>query len=144
MTDPVTKPSASSGDVLLKLADRCEREEPSRELDVRIWSAVHPDKMTRAEEALDRLEHPAEPVYLADVYKVPWLTSSLDAAVTLIADGSEWQITNLYGIARAEVDMNIGDHGAPSCGEHKGAVMALALCAAALRARAAIAKDVTK
>ena len=104
---------------LLLLAERCEREEPSLELDTRI--------------AL---------LFCARIKQFPRYTSSLDAAVTLIEDGVEWSVSNLYHVARAEVGMNFNT--GPHYGEHKGAVMALALCAAALRALAHEAEHTTK
>lgn len=67
----------------------------------------------------------------------PPYTASLDAAVTLVPEGIEWNITNLYGIAQAEVGLNFSD-GNWQTGRHKGGHLALALCAAALRARAAM------
>jgi hypothetical protein len=63
--DTVTDPA-----VLLALADRCEREEPSVDLDADIWWALFPD---------------AEPTSWPDY------TTSLDAAVTLVPEG--WSTT---------------------------------------------------
>ncbi len=57
--------------------------------------------------------------------------------MTLVDEGIEWNITNLYGVAHAEVGLNFSD-GNWQTGRHKGGHMAIALCAAALRARAAM------
>ena len=134
---------ASPRQVLLDLADRCEREEPSRQLDREIAAAL--GYGVQVIEIDD--EHP-----MADVFKVggglefmilpdgrrtgiPPYTTSLDAAVTLLAEGCEWELTNLYGIAVASVGLNRAN-GNWQSGAHKGGHLALALCAASLRARA--------
>lgn len=56
------------------------------------------------------------------------------AALTLLDEWSEYDLTNLYGVARAHVNMVDGYGGAH--GSNKCGCMALALCAAALRALA--------
>ena len=105
--------------VLRELADRCEREEPSRGLDCAIGCAVG--------EVADDFDFALD------------YTTSLDAAVMLCPEGIEWNLTNLYGIAMADVGLNFSD-GNWQTGRHKGGHVALALCAAALRARAALSK----
>lgn len=57
----------------------------------------------------------------------------LSAAEMLVPDGSEWELTTLYGVARAAVDLN-SDEG-PSYGSNECGSPALALAAAALKAR---------
>lgn len=118
---------------LLQLAERCEREEPSRELDGEIALAIGWEKT----ETPPAGENWVRPDKRFAYPSPPCFTISLDAAVTLLVEGDEWQITNLYGIARAEANMNASK--GPTYGEHKGGHMALALCSAALRARAAMA-----
>lgn len=110
---------------LLALAERCEREESSRDLDEAIHMAVFNCNLWASVLGDEDAGNP-----------FPRYTTSLDAAVTLIEDGIEWSVSNLYHVARAEVGMNFNN--GPHYGEHKGALMAMALCAAALRARAAI------
>lgn len=113
----------------LALVDRCEREEPSRELDCEIAKAVgwtyNPKNLPGApwKDAADRVE-----------WTPPWFSFSLDAAVTLVPEGVEWNLTNLYGIAMSEVGLNFSD-GNWQTSRHKGGHLALAICAAALRAR---------
>ena len=66
------------------------------------------------------------------IFQRHFYTSSLDAAMRLLPD-TEYDITNLYGVARAHVEMGNeygGHHGTNECGS-----MPLAFCAAALRAR---------
>lgn len=105
---------------LLALADRCEREEPSRELDIAIWSTLN-----------------------KGIDSTKWITfadfgHSLDAAVTLGPENHEWCVETWEARAMGTVRQR-----------HLGSIIqqwrsvakspALALCAAALRARAAIA-----
>lgn len=62
-------------------------------------------------------------------------TASIDAALTLVPEGAEIELTNLHAIARAAVGLNCD---MPEFGEHAGGSLALALCIAALKARAAL------
>lgn len=119
-----------SNSTLLALAERCEREEPSWGLSVDIHIAVTPGAM-RSTSHIYAINDGTK------VYNPPSYTTSLDSAVTLVPKGIEWNLTNLYGIAMAEVGLNFSD-GNWQTGRHKGGHMALALCAAALRARAAM------
>ncbi len=101
-------------EALTALADRVEREEPSRYLDADIEEA-------------ERGYATAEPLYY---------TTSIDAAVTLVPEGAEWDLTTLYGVARVAVGLNM-DEG-PHYASHEGGRLPMAICAAALRARAAL------
>ena len=100
---------------LLKLAERCEREEPSFALERQIMYAVYSVPP----------QHPIE----GDKPK-PY-TTSLDAAVTLVPDDCEqWAVATKKNMPRPIVaQVNEGSW-------YAGATPALALCAAALRARA--------
>lgn len=60
----------------------------------------------------------------------------LEAAMALLSPGSEFDLTNLYGVARAHVDMN--DQYGGHHGEHLGGDIALAVVSAAVKARAAM------
>jgi hypothetical protein len=94
---------------LLSLAERCEQAAgPDRELDVAIARFL---VLTRAEDiARSR-------------YGWSYFTASLDAAVMLVPDGCGWMVMkNVAKVGRWP---------------KRGATPALALCAAALRARAA-------
>src|SRR3546814_3756137 len=63
-------------------------------------------------------------------------TSSLDDVRALIDPADEWELTTLYGVARAAVGLN-RDHqtGWPGYGEHEGGDPVRALLSAALKAR---------
>jgi hypothetical protein len=131
--------------VLLDLADRCEREEPSRDLDLAILNAIHapsPEWVWRSgDETITRLVYgegaPGNPVCSLDAY-----TTSLDAAVTLVPhhDGRRWfwraGESSLYRgwahLNRVHPD-NCDRKDEASA---NAATPALALCAASLRARA--------
>ena len=109
---------------LLELAERCEREEPSDMLD---WAIQ--------EQAVDT---PGTPL------PVKPYTTSLDAAVTLVpSEGVAWwelSVEPSYPAgagSRAEVFF---DDERKSDTRGDASTSALALCAAALKARAAIAK----
>lgn len=106
---------------LLELADECERAGgPDRSLDLAIICAAFPK---------------------VKLGGVPEYTSSLDAALTLVPEGHDVKITQASGPGRADwygrcaLRTEWGDGIS-----HRGnaANGALALCAAALRARAAI------
>jgi hypothetical protein len=70
-------------------------------------------------------------------WPIPNYTASIDAALTLVPEGAEIEIHNLYGVAVAKVGLNF--HDGPEFGEHLGGLLPIALCIAALRARAATA-----
>jgi hypothetical protein len=107
MTDPTA---------LLALADRCEQAAgPDYELDLAIWTSL----------VILSGFRPSRTDY----------TASLDAAVTLVPEGHEWlrksgQCMTVYRVPAdpKEWARHI---------DARGATPALALCAAALRARAA-------
>jgi hypothetical protein len=69
---------------------------------------------------------------------VPRYTGSIDAAVTLIPDGVEWNMSTIYNVARATVGLNT-DHSENS--ENKSCLPAPAIAAAALRFLAAEMED---
>lgn len=123
---------ASPRQVLLDLADRAEREEPSKDLDGAIGYAV--DATPKAKPVYKRGRYIGNKRVLLRIEAV-WLpyTTSLDAAVTLVPEGVCWAIKHLPpNPPRANVwsrDFGIEENAG-------GTTMALALCAAALRARA--------
>ena len=142
--------------VLLDLADRCKREEPSRDLDLAILNAIHapsPEWVWRSgDETITRLVYgegaPGNPVCSLDAY-----TTSLDAAVTLVPEGCSWDVRFR---SHHDCAVDVGEDWAtrhPTKHSahvwrmaHRGLydirengtakTPALALCAAALRARA--------
>lgn len=115
MSNARSNSEASMTDELEALAARCEREAPSRALNIAISTAVCTHEWA--------------------------YTSSLDAAARLVPEGLEWNLTNLHGIAISEAGLNFSD-GNWQTGRHKGGHLALALCAAALRTRAVLAGNV--
>ena len=123
------------GEAFLALADRCEREEPSRALDDAIWEALEGRPAYTEGEPFKRGNPPRR-----TRLPIPAYTASLNAAVTLIGDGVEWDMTTLYGVARASVGLNLNK--GPHYGKHYGALVPMTICAAALRARAAL-KEIT-
>jgi hypothetical protein len=120
MSDPTT---------LLALAERCEQAAgPDKELDFTIDNFM----LKHGPEA-DRIRNPR--------YVLPY-TASLDAAVTLVPEGYYWQVANgkrRHYEPQACADLFVA-HG-PNRGDVSftadAATPALALCVAALRARAA-------
>ena len=105
----------TKADELNALADRCEREEASRALN----------------EAIERALHKRGPFPMT----TPPYTTSLDAAVSLVPEEFKrsWSAGDNSG--EAQVFARLGyEH------EATGLTPALALCAAALRARAALSQ----
>jgi hypothetical protein len=136
--------TAASADVLLKMADRCEREEASFELEADIartigWTLV---RMTEINERVPGFKGPQGcPPGENYLGWVPGFSRSLDAAVTLVPPEFHWSVdgrnpqetlgtANVYQIATS----------VPAARCFGAKTPALALCAAALRARAAMVK----
>lgn len=165
----------SARQVFLDLADRCEREEPSRDLDGEImftlfakpvgergylwpednasWSFAmrFPGKDLAWFKSVRRLDTDKETILvwrdgdpiLMNALRVLKLTSSLDAAVTLVPEGA-WRETNgprrylniptpVPNYWHCEISL-----WKPTYGDFHGwaATEAMAICAASLRARA--------
>lgn len=111
--------------MILELANRCETEEPSRELDHCIWWALRPNVTG---------EEPP-----------PSYTTSLDAAVTLVPDQWAWFVEWIgapftEGMARLWIPGQRTLNLATEQVHVEAKTPALAICAAALRARAAMVK----
>lgn len=106
---------------LNELAARCESATgPDRELDAAILQSAY---VLRRGQRGDLGPH---------------YTASIDAAMTLVhADmRDEIEITTLYRVARVTINMNHGADGYPFYGENACNSIPLAICAAALKARA--------
>ena len=58
-----------------------------------------------------------------------------DAIEWLVPDGMEFSFTNIYGIARVEMGLNVND-GGPWYADREDGDISLTFCAAALKARA--------
>lgn len=114
---------------LLALAERCEAATgPDRELDGDVYEALG-GVLTKIRGTTTRR--------LADRYNgrdVPRYTASLDAAMTLVPDGSVWlrKSPETMSIYTPPTDEKVWAHHI----DGKGTTPALALTAAALRARA--------
>ena len=123
--------ATSTAEALLALALRCEREEPSRDLDFAIGQVVHGfDRLV-----VDGTEHWGYRGHYAR--ELSRYTTGLDAAVTLVPEGYKWAVWH-DGQARVRVSgPETPAFLAPSWEAFDVTTPALALCAAALRARAA-------
>ncbi len=119
------------------------------EFETRIYCALHPDQRVLMDPGDVRTKRPAEYGRLADfplggwadwdalarAFGVPAYLRSLDAALTLVLEGLEWELSTLYGIARAAVGLNCQE--GPFHGEALDESAPRALCIAALKAREA-------
>ena len=107
---------------LLALAERCKQAAgPDRELDAEI-----DDFMLKHGPETDRIRNPR--------YVLPY-TASLDAALTLVQEGCEWLRKSPQTMTVYRVPDDLKEWARHI--DARGATDALALCAAALRARAA-------
>lgn len=70
-------------------------------------------------------------------YPLPAVTGSLDAAMTLLLPGWEWEITNLYGHAQVNLPLNSSERGWQQVTRKDDNVI-LASVECILRARAAL------
>jgi len=115
---------------LLALAERCEQAaEPDRELDAEIAVALFGGEIIWKTANWTMDQYPTRRFKNSDYiggYQSSGIltyTESIDAAVTLVPEGCGWMVMkNVAKVGR---------------GPKRGATPALALCAAALRARAA-------
>ena len=131
---------------LLALADRIERELPSRELDSAIWEATGGMTKEKEQHCWDWCHRQDGTVLTREMFIEAWapeFTSSLDAAATLIQEGSFWTIL----MNSPEYEAAVVPPGAAFATEpfhyYEAPTPAQALCAAALRARAAVVGDGT-
>jgi hypothetical protein len=122
-----------------ELIERVEKASgPSLDLDGRIWCALRDLEFIMWDGAgcvyrgKDGIGHVA-------ANNVKPYSASLDAVMALMPDGMEYDITNLYGVARVSVGINC-DPG-PFYGENECGNMPLALLSAILKARAATANS---
>lgn len=105
----------------------------SRELDNAVFLATHPDQGTTSEEDeywyAAHLDEDGGPWTL-----LPFYTTSLDAALTLVPDGWGWTI-NHDAIAAVYAPKIEGDDDLADWGSAPNGTPALALCIASLKAR---------
>ena len=121
-------------EVLLRLAERCEREEPGKHLDAYIGAAI--GAKPKDKKIPKRGHYIGGKAVLLRIERVwPAYTTSLDAAVTLVPEGFAWS-AGAETRSNASVDKwgEISEQGVAQ-------TPALALCAASLRARAAALPD---
>jgi hypothetical protein len=132
---------------LLDLAERCEAATgPDRDIDGWIAVAVDPDRQTIVGEKPGRF--PRDPIYGpasevmekiggrdgADYLCAPAYTASIDAAMSLVPEGWRFEVTTTGFKPGASIVSPKGTF--TNGGGAYAATPALALCAAALRARA--------
>lgn len=113
--------SEAPADVLLALAERCEREEPSYALDCQI-------------------EHLCAPERAHFIGNAKPYTTSLDAAVTLVPEWHRWSVETGTMCSAVVHNLEALFPGDRTKVTGRSARPAPALCAAALRARAAVAE----
>lgn len=137
---PPRGPSASPSDVLLALADRAEREEPSRDLDAGIAKATGWSSVSLLDFYGSRDPSPA-----SRLVEIPRYTASLDAAVTPEGDDVFWRSGHDGegpdpSLFKAEVLICHLSH--PAAGfVGRAKTEAMARRAAELRARAALLEE---
>jgi hypothetical protein len=129
---------------LLALAERVEAASgPDRELDVAIWRGITPNHEALRKRWAGSWTHAdvqARKEAACELKNAPDFTASLDAAMTLVPEGWCWAVRNGLSTAYAEMadepfieTAHEKATGVDSCARSP----ALALTAAALRARAA-------
>lgn len=122
-------------ETLLALAERCEKASGAdRELDCRIWSTFNGGGFDTYRTVVPDLRQ----------WRAAYYTASLDAALTLAPEGWAWTLGQNVHHRHWQASINaLDDDGAPYSVAHGGTgnvhtTPALALTAAALRARAAL------
>jgi hypothetical protein len=122
----------TKADELLALAIRCEQATgPDRELDLRIAKRREQKPIPESANRID-----GEMVWSGPLgFFLPAYTASLDAAMALVPEGCPWALCSPDGDEPAFATLAMTMAGDAEHGS--GATPALALCAAALRARAA-------
>lgn len=118
---------------------------PDRELDLQIHLPIGFTRTLNADE-LARVREHMEPRWDDElctmskpIFDIPHYTASIDAALTLLDAGVEYEISTLYGQAHVSVGLNLGE-GGPESVTRKDGNVPLAICQAslALRARTAV------
>lgn len=134
----VAAPIASKDQLLLQLAERCEREAPSRELDADIFETVGGDAWERAyRRAQEPCGCPHDTAVKDARWRSPRYTTGLEAAVTLVPEDWTWSAGVAAGVPTRHQPWAEMYRGLYAAQRSSAATTALALSAAALRARAA-------
>ena len=159
MTPPQDHGRIGGDGVLLQLAERCEKATgPDRELDGEIHAALNPDKQTVIGHEPGRFPRKAifGPISRimeeiggkdgADYIGAPPYTASLDAAMTLMPENYDFGVGRITGDGsflpcEADVSPSAQPYDVSMEGMAEAATPALALTAACLRARAALARS---
>jgi hypothetical protein len=128
-------------DILLALAARCEAEAPSRELDAAIFEATSGARAYIKTMPFSAKNAPQDRM----ITGLPHYTRSLDDDVALIPEGWAWFVEWIgspfvEGQARLWIPLQRTQHLRVEQVTAEAKTPALALCAAALRARAAQAE----
>lgn len=126
---------------LLELADRCERAEgPDRDLDERLKDLLRSPRLSddEIEARLARGESVFSGCLVWNHREGP--SASIDAALRMVPGGCVWRVTSRIEQHLPTAKVQQERHGGPDLAVWAGeaATPALALCAAALRARAAM------
>ena len=126
---------------LSDLISRVEKASgPDRDLEAEIWLACTPGatrnkwsyvhKATGRECTVDETRDATDRLII-----VPSFTTSIDAVLTLLPKGMEFELTNLYGVAAVGMGLNTGS---PCYARREDGNITLALLSAILRARQAM------
>lgn len=147
-SDAGASPNPSNADLLLQLAERCEREKPSDDLDLKIATASG-WRFGGGRPKGGAWIAPNGVSYHGNTFAgPPKFTTSLDSAVTLVPENRSFELTfsaagdgalrraRLWDWRRSATGLDPGNEWLTT-----GKTLPLALCAAALRARAALAND---
>jgi hypothetical protein len=121
---------------LAGLIERLEKAtRPDRELDCAIFvaTAESPFVSYYPDCVLATLGGFSARLEISDIEK---FTSSIDAALTLVPEGQEWQLGSAHLVSTYWAEVIASD-----CYKAKGTTPAIALCIAALKARATERKD---
>jgi hypothetical protein len=120
----------------LALADRCEQAAgPDRKLDGAVWCAANGYPFVKWDGAGAVWRGADGSIQHRAAYRVPPYTASLETAIALVPEGCEWLRKNPESMTVYRVPDDLKEWAQHIYG--RGATPALALCAAALRARAA-------
>ncbi len=141
--DALGNPASTPSDALLALAARCEREEPTFALECEIAAATYPAGAVACIEGVwivNKRGTPLTPIW--EPLHPARYTTSLDAAVTLVPEGWAWFVEWIgapfsEGRARLWIPAQRTQKLTVENVNTQAKTPTMALCAAALRARAA-------
>lgn len=133
----------SAANELLALADKLERYSQSPNYDIARHDRQMLNEAVAAAKGMPltvKVGHPALGDERMVPSRLPDFVGSIDAAATLVPEGCQWRVDthhNMAGVFEYYTDNEVGASVREYCGE--GFSLPLALCAAALRAKAGAA-----